>query len=65
MKIEANLPFTFCAECKKRQLNDGIILEGGEIVSLDTRCTRAGVCKNAIMLYKERIEDGRPVYADD
>ena len=65
MKIEADLPFAFCAECKRRQINDMTVLEGSEVVRIDTRCTRAGICKNAIALYQERIEDGRPVYADD
>ena len=63
MKIDAELPFTFCAECTRRQLYDGAILEGSEIVRIDTRCNRAGICKNAIMLYQRRIDDGRPIYA--
>lgn len=63
MKIDVELPFTFCAECTRRQPSDGAILEGSEIVRVDTRCSRAGICKNAIMLYQRRIDDGRPVYA--
>ena len=65
MKINADLPFAFCADCKRRQIYDGTVLEGSEIVRLDTRCSRAGICKNAIALYQERMEDGRPIYADD
>ena len=57
MKINADLPFAFCADCKRRQIFDGTVLEGSEIVRLDTRCSRAGICKNAIALYQERIED--------
>ena len=65
MKINADLPFAFCDECKRRQISDMMVLEGSEVVRIDTRCTRAGICKNAIALYQKRIKDGRPIYAED
>ena len=65
MNINVNLPFTFCAECVHRKLNDGPIYLGDNIARLDTRCSRAGICKNAITLYQQRLDDGRPVYPEE
>ncbi|MBR0426153.1 MAG: hypothetical protein IJK01_08570 [Clostridia bacterium] len=65
VKVEADLPFTFCAECVRRELNDGPIYLGDNIARLDTRCKRAGICKNAIELYQQRLDDGRPVYPEE
>lgn len=65
MKIEVNLPFTFCEECVRRELSDGPIYLGSIIARLDTRCKRAGICKNAIELYQKRLDDGRPVRPEE
>lgn len=65
MNINVNLPFTFCADCMRRELSDGPIYLGGNIARLDTRCKRAGICKNAIELYQQRLDDGRPVYPEE
>lgn len=65
MKIEVDLPFTFCEECERRELSDGPIYLGGIIARLDTRCKRAGICKNAITLYQQRLDDGRPIYPEE
>ena len=65
MKIEVDLPFTFCADCMRRELSDGPIYLGSNIARLDTRCKRAGICKNAITLYQQRLDDGRPIYLEE
>ena len=65
MNINVNLPFTFCADCMRRELSDGPIYLGGNIARLDTRCRRAGICKNAITLYQQRLDDGRPIYPEE
>lgn len=65
MKIEVDLPFTFCEECVRRELSDGPIYLGGNIARLDTCCKRAGICKNAIELYQKRLDDGRPVRPEE
>lgn len=65
VKVEADLPFTFCEECVRRELSDGPIYLGSNIARLDTRCKRAGICKNAIELYQKRLDDGRPVRPEE
>lgn len=41
MKINADLPFAFCAECKRRQIYYAPVLIGNGVIRLDTRCSRA------------------------
>lgn len=65
MNINVNLPFTFCADCMRRELSDGPIYLGSNIARLDTRCKQAGICKNAIELYQQRLDDGRPIYPEE
>ena len=65
MKINADLPFAFCEECSVRDLEVENLYEGSLVVESFITCEHARKCKEAVKLYKERMEDGRPIYADD
>lgn len=63
MKIEADLPFTFCKECKRRELEEGRLYNyQDEVISGNLYCKRAGICKNAIEMYQQYLDDGRQIY---
>lgn len=65
MKINADLPFAFCAECDVRELKVEDLYAGGLVAESFITCEHARNCKTAVKLYQKRIEEGKPVYADD
>lgn len=58
MKIEANLPFEFCAECMNRELQeDRLYGPFGDVAEMFTTCAKERICKNAVKLYMEKAEN--------
>ena len=65
MKINADLPFAFCADCSVRDLKVQNLYAGSLVAESFITCEHARNCKTAVKLYQERMETGRQVYADD
>ena len=65
MKINADLPFAFCEECRVRDLEVKNLYEGSLVAESFITCEHARECKEAVKLYQERMDEGRPIYADD
>lgn len=61
IEIKMQAPFAFCEECNLKQLISEARYAGGNIEQLILKCRYRDQCANAVRLYQQRLEDGRPV----
>ena len=61
VEITMQAPFEFCEECNLKQLISEIRYAGGEIETQILKCRFRNQCANAVRMYQQRLEDGRPV----
>lgn len=61
IEIKMQAPFEFCEECNLKQLISEVRYAGGIIEQQILKCRFRNQCANAVQLYQQRLEDGRPV----
>lgn len=61
IEIKMQAPFAFYEECNLKQLISEARYAGGNIEQLILKCRYRNQCANAVRLYQQRLEDGRPV----
>lgn len=58
MKVEVTTPFDFCANCNNYKLEEIQVYAGGEY-SYKYSCKYRNICKNAVNLYKQEVQNDK------